>query len=75
MEKFYCEKINYYKLLFTAAITAFYGCCGWFYINRFSLSSLDLVIIIIILLILLPMSIIAVICKMRYYIEKLKIKD
>ena len=74
MEKFYCEKINYYKLLFTAAITAFYGCCGWFYINRLSLSSLDLMIIIILLL-LLPMSIIAIICKMRYYIEKLKIKD
>ena len=69
MEKLFEHKINYYRLLLTLLMPAFYGVIGWVFINANSIGVFRLIflnIVIILLIIILG----AINYTIRFYINK-----
>ncbi len=74
MEKLFEYKINYYKLLLTLLMPAFYGIIGWVFINANSIGILRLIFLnIVIILLIIILGVINY--KIRFYINKYGSED
>lgn len=69
MEKLLEHKINYYRLLLTLLMPAFYGVTGWVFINAKSIGSLRLIFLnLVITLLIIILCVINY--KIRFYINQ-----
>ena len=53
MEKLFEHKINYYRLLLTLLMPAFYGVIGWVFINANSIGVFRLIFLNIVIILLI----------------------